>query len=69
MNVTSGGCVPPQYREALQKVRSGGPPKPRNDDLTRFMEATLGRASHVLNADTLQQFVEKDGQVRVVPCG
>ena len=54
-----------QYREAQKKVRSGGPPKPRNDDLTRFMEATLGRASHLLNYDALQQFIEKDGQVRV----
>ena len=51
------------YRESLKKVKSGGPPKPRHDDLTRYMEAKLGRASNVLEPDKLHQFLENDRKV------
>jgi len=52
-----------EYRLAHMKKGSGGPPKPRQDDLTRFIEAKLGRASNSLNEDKLQQFVDNDGKV------
>ncbi|KAK3248003.1 hypothetical protein CYMTET_42513 [Cymbomonas tetramitiformis] len=51
------------HRNSLKKVRSGGPPKPRDDDLTRFMEAKLGKASNALNPDKLAKFVENDRKV------
>ena len=52
-----------KYRKSLQKVKSGAPPKPRDDDLTRYMEAKLGRASNVLLPDKLHQFIENDRKV------
>ena len=52
-----------KYRESLRKVKSGGPPKPRDDDLTRYVEAKLGRASNILMQDKLKQFIENDGKV------
>jgi len=52
-----------QYRNSLKKVKSGGPPKPRYDDLTRFVEAKLGRASNVLNEDKLEKFLANDRKV------
>lgn len=52
-----------EYRAAHMKKGTGGPPKPRQDDLTRFIEAKLGRASNSLNEDKLAQFVEHDGKV------
>mmetsp|Transcript_336 Transcript_336/g.352 ORF Transcript_336/g.352 Transcript_336/m.352 type:complete len:610 (-) Transcript_336:425-2254(-) len=51
------------YRASLKKVRSGGPPKPRDDDLTRFMEAKLGKASNALCADKLKNFIANDRKV------
>jgi len=51
------------YRNSLKKVKSGGPPKPRNDDLTRFVEAKLGKASSALVQDKLRQFLENDRKV------
>jgi len=44
-------------------VKSGGAPKPRDDDLTRFNEAKLGRASNVLLEDKLKKFLENDRKV------
>ena len=52
-----------EYRAAHMKKGTGGPPKPRHDSLTRFIEANLGRASNSLNDDKLAQFVENDGKV------
>ena len=52
-----------KYRESLRKVKSGGPPKPRDDDLTWYVEAKLGRASNILLQDKLKQFIENDGKV------
>ena len=52
-----------KYRDSLRKVKSGGPPKPRDDDLTRYVEAKLGRASNILLQDKLKQFIENDGKV------
>ena len=50
------------YRDSLKKVKHGRP-KPQNDDLTRFMEARLGKASSALCADKLKKFVENDRKV------
>ena len=50
------------YRDSLKKVKHGRP-KPQNDDLTRFMEAKLGKASNTLCADKLKKFVENDRKV------
>lgn len=53
-----------EHKKSMQKPKGSiGPPKPRHDDLTRFNEAKLGRASNILNADTLKQFLENDGKV------
>ena len=52
-----------KYRDSLRKVKSGGPPKPRDDDLTRYVEAKLGRASNILLQDKLKQFIENGGKV------
>jgi len=51
------------YRNSLKKVKSGGPPKPRNDDLTRFVEAKLGKPSNALNEDKLEKFLKNDRKV------
>jgi len=51
------------YRNSLKKVKSGGPPKPREDDLTRFVEARLGKASNALCADKLKKFLDNDRKV------
>jgi hypothetical protein len=40
-----------------------GPPKPSDDDLTRFMESKLGAASNVLEEDKLKQFLVNDRKV------
>jgi len=50
------------YRESLKKI-SFGPPQPRYDDLTRFSEAKLGRASNVLQPDKLKKFLDNDRKV------
>eukprot|EP00741_Cyanophora_paradoxa_P023424 tig00021582_g22628.t1 len=48
---------------AKLKGRAGGPPKPKDDDLTRFMEAKLGKAAGILREDTLEQFLKNDRKV------
>ena len=52
-----------EFRDSLKKIKSGGPPKPSRDDLTRFVEAQLGKASNALLEDKLKQFVAHDRQV------
>jgi hypothetical protein len=42
---------------------SGGKPNPRYDDLTRFVEAKLGKPPHVLEPDKLKQFLDHNRQV------
>jgi len=51
------------YRNSLKKVKSGGPPCPREDDLTRFVEARLGKPSTALNKEKLRQFLQNDRKV------
>ena len=46
-----------------RKKASLGPPSPRNDDLTRFNEARLGKPSNVLIQDSLRQFIDNDRHV------
>lgn len=68
LEVPSGEPVPDEPIEQTQRAQqkpkgSLGPPKPRFDDLTRYNEAKLGRASNILKPDTLKQFLENDGKV------
>mmetsp|Transcript_21438 Transcript_21438/g.29789 ORF Transcript_21438/g.29789 Transcript_21438/m.29789 type:complete len:621 (-) Transcript_21438:127-1989(-) len=51
------------YRDSFKKLRSGGAPNPRYDDLTRFIEAKLGKATNALNPDKLQKFIANDRKV------
>mmetsp|Transcript_32434 Transcript_32434/g.103234 ORF Transcript_32434/g.103234 Transcript_32434/m.103234 type:complete len:654 (-) Transcript_32434:82-2043(-) len=51
------------HRLSMKKTRSGGPPKPSNDVVARHMEASLGKPSHLLEPDTLKQFLALDGKV------
>lgn len=46
-----------------KKAQGHGPPNPRNDALTRFTEARLGKASNVLEEDRLKYFLEHDREV------
>lgn len=43
--------------------RPVGPPKPKDDDLVRYMEASLGLSSTRLYADKLKQFLDNDRKV------
>eukprot|EP00736_Rhodelphis_marinus_P011183 Rmarinus@m.20098 len=53
-----------QIRESEKKFKKpGGPPKPKNDLLIAYTEAKLGRATNVLQDDTLAQFLKCDRQV------
>jgi len=58
---------PPQplevFKESRKKINSGGPPRPRDDDLTRFMEAKLGCASNILLDDKLKQYIQNNQRV------
>jgi hypothetical protein len=40
-----------------RKKASLGPPSCRTDDMTRFNEASLGKPTNVLDADSLRQFL------------
>jgi len=51
------------HKESRKKISSGGPPRPRDDDLTRFMEAKLGCASNILLADKLEQYIHNNQRV------
>lgn len=42
---------------------AAGAPNPRYDDLTRFIEAKLGKATNALNPDKLKKFIENDRKV------
>jgi len=51
------------HRASLKRGTQPYPPAPREDDLTRFVEARLGKASNALNADKLKKFLENDRKV------
>jgi len=51
------------HKESRKKISSGGPPRPRDDDLTRFMEAKLGCASNILLDDKLKQYIQNNQRV------
>ena len=51
------------YRASLKRGTNPYPPLPREDDLTRFVEARLGKASNALNADKLKKFLDNDRKV------
>ena len=42
---------------------SGIPPNPRNDSLTRYLEAKLGKPSNVLERDTLRKYLDNNRMV------
>lgn len=46
----------------------GYPPNRKYDDLTQFVEARLGMATHILKNDRLKQFLEHDRQVLCFFC-
>ncbi|CAG9464228.1 unnamed protein product [Pedinophyceae sp. YPF-701] len=48
---------------AARAHKTRAPPKPRNDVLTRFVEARLGRPSSALEDDTRGDFLTKSGSV------
>ncbi|GMH37490.1 hypothetical protein BSKO_05363 [Bryopsis sp. KO-2023] len=51
------------YKETYKKKQTGIPPNPRVDDLTRFLEAKLGKPPNVLEEDRLRQFLENNRKV------
>ncbi|CAD7701459.1 unnamed protein product [Ostreobium quekettii] len=51
------------YQAAYKRKETGIPPNPRTDDLTRFLEAKLGKPPNVLEEDRLQQFLENNRRV------
>jgi hypothetical protein len=51
------------HRSSLARGMNPYPPAPREDDLTRFVEARLGKASNALNADKLKKFLHNDRKV------
>jgi hypothetical protein len=52
------------YRATIaKKNKAGGAPNPRYDDLTRFIEAKLGKATNALNPDKLKSFLAHDRKV------
>eukprot|EP00210_Caulerpa_lentillifera_P006079 g5808.t1 len=48
------------YRAARKRRETGIPPNPRNDSLTRYVEAKLGKPSNVLGKDTLKKYLEQN---------
>ena len=42
---------------------AGIPPNPRNDSLTRYLEAKLGKPSNVLEKDTLRKYLDNNRMV------
>lgn len=47
----------------LRRRCLGIPPNPRIDDLTRFLEAKLGKPPNVLEEDKLKQFLDNNRKV------
>eukprot|EP00879_Flechtneria_rotunda_P003529 GHRR01003761.1.p1 GENE.GHRR01003761.1~~GHRR01003761.1.p1 ORF type:complete len:637 (+),score=222.63 GHRR01003761.1:163-2073(+) len=50
-----------QYREHFGLTSS--PTKPKTNDLATFVEARLGKPSHLLEGDRLKQFLQQSGKV------
>jgi hypothetical protein len=45
------------------QTKALAPPNPRSDDLARYSEAKLGKATNAINTDKLKQFMENDRKV------
>jgi len=51
------------FRTSRKSTKALAPPNPRSDDLARYSEAKLGKATNAINTDKLKQFMENDRKV------